>query len=280
LFHTNLLTKDLIMSVVKFEQTGAVGHLILCDPPENQLGWWWANDFRRAVHEASVAGIRALVVRAEGPNFGTGGAVAEWPGKNIQWFQTFIDEVNQAYRALEALRIPTIAAVCGKAIGGHFELALHCDLLVAADTASFHAVEIQTGMVPLAGGLQRLAERIGRGRTIELCFSSLPLNGTRAGEIGLATSVVADVEVNAVAIRMAERLAAGPTLAYGAAQALLKAWSTGGVTGADSLQLDLSIRLFETNDAQQAFAVLKEAQAAGGNNSESEALAQIVFTGT
>jgi enoyl-CoA hydratase/carnithine racemase len=106
------------MSVVKFEQTGAIGHLILYDPPENQLGWRWVDGFRRAVHEASVAGIRALVVRAEGPNFGTGGAVAEWPGKDIHWFQTFIDEVNQAYRALEALRIPTIAAVRGNAIGG------------------------------------------------------------------------------------------------------------------------------------------------------------------
>ena len=268
------------MSVVKFEQTGTVGHLILCDPPENQLGRRWADDLRRAVHEASGAGIRALVVRAEGPNFGTGGAVAEWPGKDMHWFQTFIDEVNQAYRALESLRIPTIAAVRGMAIGGHFELALHCDLLVAADTAAFHAIEIRTGMVPLAGGLQRLAERIGRSRTTELCFSSLPLSGTRAGEIGLATSVVADAEVNAVAIRMAERLAAGPTLAYGAAQALLKAWSAGGVAGADSLQLDLSMRLFETNDAQQAFAALKEAQAAGGDNAESEALARIVFTGS
>jgi hypothetical protein len=75
-------------------------------------------------------------------------------------------------------------------------------------------------------------------------------------------------------------LAAGPTLAYGAAQALLKAWSAGGVAGADSLQLDLSLRLFETNDAQQAFAALKEAQAAGGANAESEALARIAFTGS
>jgi enoyl-CoA hydratase/carnithine racemase len=98
-----------------------------------------------------------LLVRAEGPSFGTGGAVAEWPSKSLRWFQTFIDEVNQAYRALEALRIPTIAAVRGYAIGGYFKFALHCDLLVTADTAAFHAIEIQTGMVPLAGGLQRLA---------------------------------------------------------------------------------------------------------------------------
>lgn len=91
------------MNVVRFEQAGAVGTIILCDPPENELGRQWADDLRHAVHEASLAPIRALIVRAEGPNFGTGGAIAEWPGKDIRWFHTFIDEVNQAYRAIEAL---------------------------------------------------------------------------------------------------------------------------------------------------------------------------------
>lgn len=268
------------MSVVKFERTESVGHVILCDPPENQLGRRWADDFRCAVHEASEAGIRALVVRAEGPNFGTGGDVAEWPGKDVHWFHTFIDDVNQAFRALEALRIPTVAAVRGEAVGGHFELVMHCDLIVAADTASFHAIESQTGMVPLAGGLQRLADLIGRGRTAELYFLSGPVSGARANEIGLATRVVADAEVDTIASRMAERLAAGPTLAYGAARALLKVWSAGGVASADSLQLDLSMRLFNTNDAQQAFAALKEAQAAGESKSGSEAVARLAFTGT
>lgn len=148
------------------------------------------------MHEASGSGVRALVVRAEGPNFGTGGAVAEWPGKDVHWFHDFIDEVNQAYRAIEALRVPTIAAVRGKAIGGHFELVLHCDLIVAADNASFHAIESQTGMVPLAGSLQRLAERVGRGRTAELYLLSTPISGARATEIGLTICAVAEAEVD------------------------------------------------------------------------------------
>ncbi len=266
------------MNVVRFEQTKAVGHIILCDPPENQISRRWADDLRQAVHEASEAGVRALVVRAEGPNFGTGGDVAEWPGKDVHWFHTFIDEVNQAYRAIEALRIPTIAAVRGKAVGGHFELVLHCDLIVAADTASFHAIETRTGMVPLAGGLQRLAERIGRGRAAELVLLAKPVGGTRAAEIGLATRVVADAEVDAAALALAKQLSNGPTLACGAARALLKAWSAGGVAGADDLLLDLTMRLFETNDAQQAFAALKAATAAGGDKSSSEAGPNVIFT--
>lgn len=268
------------MPVVKFERIGSTGHVVLCNPPENQLDRHWANDLRQAVHDASGSGVRALVVRAEGPNFGTGGAVPEWPGKDVHWFHTFIDEVNQAYRAIEALRIPTIAAVRGKAIGGHFELVLHCDLIVAADTASFHAIESQTGMLPLAGGLQRLSERIGRGRTAELYLLSVPISGARAREMGLVNRVVEDSEVDIVAIELADRLAAGPTLAFGAALALLKSWSSGGIAGADEVLLDHSMRLFQSNDAQQAFAALKEAWEAGGDKSESEAAQQIAFTGT
>ena len=86
----------------------------------------------------------------------------EWPGKDANWFRTFIAELNQSYRALEALRVPTLAAVQGAAMGGGLELALSCDLLVAAESAIFRNPEVTTAMLPLAGGMQRLADRIGR----------------------------------------------------------------------------------------------------------------------
>ena len=267
------------MSVVRFERAGDIGHIVQSDPPENELGRQWADDLAVAVHQASGSNIRVLIVRSEGPNFGTGGAVAEWPGKDIHWFHTFISEVNQAYKAIEALRVPTIAAVRGKAVGGHYELVLHCDLIVAAADATFLAVEAHTGMVPLAGGLQRLADRIGRNRAAQLVLLTEPLSGKAAGEIGLACRVVPDGEVEGVAAGLAERLAAGPTLAYGATRALLKAWQAGGVAGADDLLLDIAMRLFQTDDAQKAFLALKEAIQAGGDKAESEALAKISFAG-
>ena len=264
---------------VRFEQVDAVGHIILCDPPDNRIGRRFADDLQCAVHQASSARTRVVLVRAEGPNFGTGGDVARWPGKTVDWFHTFISEVNQAYKAIENLRVPTIAAVRGKAVGGHFELILHCDLIIAAESASFHATETQTGMVPLAGGLQRLAERIGRGRTIDLVFLSQPLNGDAAKDIGLATQVVAEADVEDVASALAQRLAAGPTMAYGTARALLKSWSSGGVAGADDVQMDLTMRLFDTTDAQQAFLSLKRAIESGGDKSQSEAASTVSFIG-
>jgi hypothetical protein len=86
-------------------------------------------------------------------------------------------------------------------------------------------------------------------------------------------------EVEATALELAERFAKGPTQAYGAARALFKAWSSGGVSGADDLMLDLSMRLFETEDAQKAFKGLMEATAARADKSEQEAGGKMEFAG-
>jgi enoyl-CoA hydratase/carnithine racemase len=124
-----------------------------------------------AVHAAGESDIRALVVRADGPNFCMGGDLSEWPGKNKHWFRTYISEVNAAFRAIEALRVPTIAVIQGMTMGGGFELALSCDFIVAAEDASFICVEVTAGMIPLAGGLQRLAERLGRSRAVQMVLN-------------------------------------------------------------------------------------------------------------
>jgi len=152
------------MKTIRFEQDGAIGSIVLANPPFNRIDSAYATNLLDAAHRASESSIRVLVVRAEGPNFSFGGEVREWPGKDVNWFRTFVAEVNQSYRAIEALRVPTLASVQGIAMGGGFELALACDLIIAAEDAVFQNVEVTTGMVPIAGGMQRLAAHIGRAR--------------------------------------------------------------------------------------------------------------------
>ena len=106
-----------------------------------------------------------------------------------------------------------------------------------------------------------------------------PLSGKQAGDIGLACRVVPDEEVDLVAAQLAERLAGGPTLAHGATRALLKAWQSGGVPGADALQLDLTMRLFQSEDAQRAFLALKDTIVASGDKSENGPWTRIGFAG-
>ncbi len=146
------------MKTIRFERDGAIGNIVLANPPFNivlanppfnRLDLSFAEALRIAVHQASESDTRVLVVRSEGPHFSFGGEVREWPGKDVNWFRTFVAEVNVSYRAIELLKIPTVAVVQGIAFGGGFELALACDFLVAAENATFRCVEVTTAMLPI-----------------------------------------------------------------------------------------------------------------------------------
>src|SRR5271167_4291781 len=171
------------MKTIRFDRDQAVGHIVLAKPPQNSLDKRFCECLAEAVHEASESDVRVVLVRAEGPHFSFGGEVREWPGKDINWFRTFVAEVNASYRAIETLRVPTMAVVQGVAFGGGFELALACDFLVAAKSTVFRCVEVTTAMLPIAGALQRLAERVGRARASRFAMLGEPISGVEAGAL-------------------------------------------------------------------------------------------------
>ena len=247
------------MNTVRFDRDGAIGRIVLANPPFNRLDQQFSECLRQAVHDASESDIRVLVVQAEGPHFSFGGEVREWPGKDVNWFRTFVAEVNLSYRAIEALKIPTIAAVQGMAFGGGFELALNCDFVVAAENAVFRCVEVTTGMLPIAGALQRLAERVGRGRASRFAMLGEPIPGPLAAQLGIATEVVPEAELARKVETLAQKLAVGPTKSYAATRTLLKAWSSGGVAAADIVMLDVAMELYNGADAQRGFASTADA---------------------
>src|ERR1700756_286959 len=144
--------REVEMPVMRFERKDSLGHIVLASPPKNLIESNFSNALKQAVHEASESDIRALLVRAEGPNFSQGDDVLDFLEKNTNQFRTFIAECNQSFRAIEALQIPTVAAVRGAAFGGAFELALACDFIVAAENAVFRCIEASVGSAPVAGG--------------------------------------------------------------------------------------------------------------------------------
>jgi enoyl-CoA hydratase/carnithine racemase len=239
---------------IRFERNGAVGNIVLANPPFNRLDQRFAEALRAAVHQAAVSDIRVLVIRAEGPHFSFGGEVREWPGKDINWFRTFVADINASYRAIEMLKVPTVAVVQGIAFGGGFELALACDFLVTADNAILRCVEVTTAMLPIAGALQRIAERAGRARASRMAMLGEPISGREAGQLGIATHVVAESELALTAAALVGQLATGPTRSYAATRTLLKAWSSGGVAAADLVMLDVAMELYNGPDAQRGFA--------------------------
>src|SRR6202012_5148778 len=194
------------MPTVRFQRQDAIGSIVLANPPYNRLDLQFAESLRHAVHQASESDVRVLVVKAEGPHFSFGGEVREWPGKDINWFRTFVADINASYRAIEMLKVPTVAVVQGIAFGGGFELALACDFLVAADAAILRCVEVTTAMLPIAGALQRIAERAGRARASRYAMLGEPISGHDAGVLGIATHVVPEKELSATATALIKQL--------------------------------------------------------------------------
>jgi enoyl-CoA hydratase/carnithine racemase len=139
----------------------------------------------------------------------------------------------------------------GAAFGGAFELALACDFIVVAEDAVLRCIEASVGSAPVAGAVQRLAERIGRSRAARYAMLCEPMSGATAGQLGIATSVLPADEVEAAALKFAQDLSIGPTRSYAAIRTLLKAWSGGGVPSADSMILDVTMALHGSEDARR-----------------------------
>lgn len=131
-----------------------------------------------------------------------------------------------------ALTKPLIAAVEGWAMGGGFELALGCDLIVAAEDARFGLPEVKRGLVAAGGGVIRLPKRIPHHLAMELLLTGEPVTGRRAGELGLANRVVPAGDAAGVALQLAEGLAANAPLALAAVKKIVRA--ADGVPDADA----------------------------------------------
>src|SRR5260221_1149860 len=101
------------MKTIRFDRQNAIGRVVLANPPFNRLDLQFSECLRQAVHDARQSDIRVLVVQAEGPHFSFGGEVREWPRKEVNWFRTFVAEVNLSYRQIEAPTLPTAAAAHG-----------------------------------------------------------------------------------------------------------------------------------------------------------------------
>jgi enoyl-CoA hydratase len=152
------------------------------------------------------------------------------------------------------LATPTIAAVRGFALGGGCELAMACDMLVAGDDAKFGQPEILIGVIPGAGGTQRLARAIGRARAMELALTGRRIDAAEADRLGLVTRVVPADETLVAALELAATVASMPPLAVQAAKAAVNATQDLPLAEGLRFERDQFEALFGTEDQREGMA--------------------------
>lgn len=155
--------------------------------------------------------IRTIILTGADGNFASGADIGEIADK------TAVDGVHDlrlhSWEAIARVRKPLIAAVEGYCLGGGFELAQRCDLIVTADNATFGQPEIRLGLIPGAGGIQRLTSLLGKSRAMRLLLTGETINGAEAFEWGIASHKTTPGICLATAEEIAAKLAKGATLA-------------------------------------------------------------------
>jgi len=192
------------------------------------------------------AQVRCAVITGAGRAFAAGADIKEMAEASAS--DMLVGYRFQQWERIRKLTIPLVAAVNGMALGGGCELAMLCDMIVAAETAQFGQPEINLGIMPGAGGTQRLTRAIGKARAMEMVLTGRPISARQAEALGLVTKVVPAEAVLDEAIALAREIAAKPPIAVRLAkEAVLKAFDT-TVEGGLDYERKAFYLLFATED--------------------------------
>jgi enoyl-CoA hydratase/carnithine racemase len=208
------------MSVL-LRKEGAIGVLTLNRPEVyNCLDLETLFTLRRLIAEIGAdREIRAVIVTGAGEKaFCSGADLKERRTMTDQQVQLYIRTIRDTFSELERLPKPVIAAINGVALGGGTELALACDLRVMSESAQMGLTETSLGIIPGAGGTQRLPRLIGKGKAKELIFTARRVHADEALAIGLVNRTAPPDQVMASALALAEEMAANAPLALAQAK--------------------------------------------------------------
>jgi enoyl-CoA hydratase len=226
----------------------------LCDQLMDELG-----QALRAMD--ADAAIGAIVVTGSEKAFAAGADIKEMKDRT---FPAICEDdfIGKRWETVLTIRKPVIAAVAGFALGGGCELAMMCDLILAADNARFGQPEINLGVIPGAGGTQRLTRAIGKSKAMEMILSGRMMDAAEAERSNLVARVVPAAELVAEAVKLGEKIASlsAPSVAM-AKEAVNAAYETTLREGV-RLERRLFQSLFATEDQKEGMAAFAEKRAA------------------
>lgn len=248
---------------IRLERDGGLAVATIDSPPLNLFNRAMFEGLLATIEAAEAEPPRALLFRAEGRVVSGGVDVAEFDGLTPERASELWDESIDLVERLERLPLPVVFAAHALTLTWTFELALGCDLILAARSAKFGLVEKVVGLTPSMGGTQRLAERAGSARAGELVMTGELFGTEQLAGWGVVSRVFDDEGFDERARAFAAELAAGPTRAHAMTKHVLRRFREGGIAAADEAIRKDSVELFATEDLQRAVKTFLEHGAPG-----------------
>jgi enoyl-CoA hydratase/carnithine racemase len=248
------MAEDLVLTDVRDD---GVATLRLNRPPMNALSQALLGEIAGAARDlADDDAVKAVVVLGGEKAFAAGADIAEFGD------QAAAKRVGRSFRAafdgVAAIPRPVIAAVNGYALGGGLELAMSCDLRIASDKARVGQPEILLGIIPGAGGTQRLTRLVGPAKAKELVWSGRQVPADEALAMGLVDRVVPAAELEEQALAWASELASGAVVAMGLAKQAIDEGLDGSLMRGLDVEAAAFVEVFGTDDARVGVASFLE----------------------
>lgn len=240
------------MPLVHYETDEAVALITLDRPKVNALSPELIAELIAAVDEAADPTVRAVVVTGS-PHFAAGADIAFFE-RAMESGASPADlgrQLSEAARRIEDLPKPVIAAVVGYALGGGLELAMACDFRILAEDAQVGQPETRLGIIPGAGGTQRLPRLVGLARARDMIYSGRMVGAAEAQDMGLADRVVPAPELLETALSVAGEWALGPTVAIGLAKRAINGGLGLSLEAGLSVEAEAFAEAFDTADAAE-----------------------------
>jgi enoyl-CoA hydratase/carnithine racemase len=237
------------MTTVTHEIDGAVGIVTLAKPPHNLLDDALLEDLMTAYEAVVAKGARAILLRSSMRHFCVGAEVQSFGTTTV--IHTDKEKFARLMDGMENMPVPTVAALNGGVLGGGLEIALTCDMIVAADTAFLGQVEVAVGLHPLLGGTQRLVQRAGVARAKEISMIGRRHTPEAFERWGIINLVVPEEELAASSLNWARQLAAGPTKIIAGIKILANEAARRGTAAADACQVEINHMIWDTGDRKR-----------------------------
>jgi len=247
-----------VSEFVRLEVDDGIGTIRLDRPPMNALNTAVQEGLRVAAEAAGSPEVAAVVVYGGEKVFAAGADIKEMADMSYADMAARAGALSSAFDAIARIPKPVVAAINGFALGGGCELALACDWRVVAEDAKLGQPEIKLGVIPGAGGTQRLSRLIGPARAKDLVFSGRMVDAQEALLIGLADRVVPAAEVYEQAVAMVRPYVGGPAQALRAAKLAVDGGLSLDLASGLAWESQLFASLFATEDKREGMAAFVE----------------------